>query len=330
MTKRIILYILALTLLLSACGEAPASSEAGSASAAEQTATPGTTAANSGTDAETTPEATHLQPEEGWQVITIQGVEMLWDGYRVKEPQVDLDIDSMHFSDFGDDFFTEVYPVEIERYTLCEGEIMESEVLHIKGAEEGPVMYIVAGIHGDEIAAWYAGRLLRNVTIKAGELYVLAPANANGARNRTRYVIDRQDMNRSFPGNPEGNEAERMAYAIYKDIERVKPFMVFDLHEAILYTEGRDFLGSNLIYTKLTGIEDLYFDMFFATEDGEICSNPYSNNGPGPIGSINNTVANQLGIPAITVETFRGFNIERRVHDQLDIVQYAMKYVGMR
>ena len=209
-------------------------------------------------------------------------------------------------------------------------EIMETEVVHIKGAEEGKTVYIVAGVHGDEIAAWYAGRLLRGATIKAGELYVVAPANANGAKNRTRYVTGKQDMNRSFPGDPEGNEAERIANAIYSDIERVQPYMVFDLHEAIIYTEGRDFLGSNLIYTKLGDIEDLFYDMFFASEEGTLCSNPYTINGPGPNGSINQTVSNTLDIPTITVETFRGFDIVRRVHDQLDIVQYTLKYLELR
>ncbi|MBO4873540.1 MAG: succinylglutamate desuccinylase/aspartoacylase family protein [Lachnospiraceae bacterium] len=298
----------------------------------QTTAAPEPAASASETEAPagTTPEETHLQPEEGWQVITIEGVEMLWDGYKVKEPDIRLDIDSMCFADFGEDFFTESYPVETERYTLCEGEIMETEVVHIKAEVPGPVLYIVAGVHGDEIAAWYAGRLLRSATLKAGELYIVAPANANGAKNRTRYVTGTQDMNRSFPGSPDGNEAERIANAIYRDIERVQPFLVFDLHEAIVYTEGRDFLGSNLIYTILDNIDDLFFDMLFATQDGDLCSNAFSSNGPGPKGSINNTVANELGIPVITVETFRGFPIERRVSDQLAIVQYALEYVEMR
>ena len=314
---RIPLILILLTFLLSACG----------AQGGETTAAPAPETASS---AETTPEATHLQPEEGWQVVTIFGVEMLWDGYKVKEPDGKLDIDAMRFADFGEDLFAETYPSETERYTLCAGEITEAEVVHIKGAEEGPVLYIVAGVHGDEIAAWYAGRLLRNVSLKAGELYLIAPANTNGARNHTRYVTMTQDLNRSFPGDPDGNEAQKLAHAIYSDIERVQPFLVLDLHEAIVYTEGRDFLGSNLIFTILDGIDDLFYDMLFATQDGELCANAYTSNGPGPKGSINNTVANELGIPVITVETFRGFPIERRVRDQLELVQYVLKYVGMR
>ena len=141
---------------------------------------------------------------------------------------------------------------------------------------------------------------------------------------------DRQDLNRSFPGSETGNEAERMANAIFRDIERVKPYLVFDLHEAIVYTSGRDFLGSSLIFTELGDAKDMFFDLLFATQDGELCANEYVSYGPGPQGSINNTVSNELGIPAITVETFRGFEIGRRISDQLQIVQYVLRYLDMR
>ena len=311
---RITALFLILCTLLSACGGSPSESTA-----------PAETPAAASSEAET-----HLQTEEGWSVVTVHGVEMLWDGSRVKDQYADLDIDAMHFSDFGEDLFTETYPVETERYVLCPGEITEAEVLHIRGAEEGPVIYIVAGVHGDEIAAWYAGRLLRGATLKKGELYVIAPANTNGAKNVTRYVKDRQDLNRSFPGSETGNEAERMANAIFRDIERVKPDLLLDLHEAIVYTSGRDFLGSSLIFTELGDMKDMFFDLLFATQDGELCANEYVSYGPGPKGSINNTVSNELGIPAITVETFRGFEIGRRVSDQLQIVQYILRYLDMR
>ena len=76
-------------------------------------------------------------------------------------------------------------------------------------------------------------------------------------------------------------------------------------------------------------MEDMYFDLLFATQDGTICHNPFDQSGPGPAGSVNATIANSLHIPVITVETLRGFSIERRVQDQLDIVQYVLNYKGM-
>lgn len=265
---------------------------------------------------------------EGYQKVVVAGETVLWDGYKALEPDSKLDIWNMKPSDFGE-FFTKTFEVTKDSYKLMEGTLMETEVVHIHSENEGPCVYIVGAVHGDEKAAWYAAILTEQATISCGDLYILAPANANGAKNDTRYVVARQDMNRVFPGDPEGNEAERIADAIFSDIAEKRPSFVFDLHEAIIMTSGRDFLGSSYIFTKLDGIEDLFFDMVFATQDGTICHNEFSVNGPGPDGSVNNTVTNLLRIPTVTVETFRGFHIERRVYDQLDTIQFVLNYLGM-
>lgn len=265
---------------------------------------------------------------EGYQQVVVAGETVLWDGYKALEPDSKLDIWNMKPSDFGE-FFTKTFEVTKDSYKLMEGTLMETEVVHIHSENEGPCVYIVGAVHGDEKAAWYAAILTEQATISCGDLYILAPANANGAKNDTRYVVARQDMNRVFPGDPEGNEAERIADAIFSDIAEKRPSFVFDLHEAIIMTSGRDFLGSSYIFTKLDGMEDLFFDMVFATQDGTICHNEFSVNGPGPDGSVNNTVTNLLRIPTVTVETFRGFHIERRVYDQLDTIQFVLNYLGM-
>ena len=88
-------------------------------------------------------------------------------------------------------------------------------------------------------------------------------------------------------------------------------------------------LGSSLIYTDLSEMSDMYLEMLMATESGELCSERFNFYGPGPIGSINNTVTTQLGIPTITVETYRGYELERRIGDQLDIVEYVLRYYGL-
>ena len=271
-----------------------------------------------------------LYSESGKSTVTILGVEMEWDGYRVKESESDIDPYETSFDDIGENrFFTREYPVERETYTINENELGETEVMHISSPTSGPVIYVVAGVHGDEKAAWYAGVMLENATIKCGDLYILSPANKPGAANRRRYFYSSQDLNRSFPGSMDGNQAEKMAASIFQDIKRVDPDFVFDLHEAIVYTEGRDFLGSTYIFSNLDLMADLFFDLLWATEDGDVCHNAFSYTGPGPAGSINRTVTEELGIPVITVETFRGFDIKRRVYDQLDTVQFVLEYYGM-
>ncbi len=260
--------------------------------------------------------------------VTIGGETFQWNGYRVMEPDTDFDPYTGSVSDIND-CFPANYPITKDQYTLLEGTLMEVTVQHIVAENPGKTVYIVAGVHGDERAAWFTGVLLQGISIKSGELYIIAPANANGAKEQTRYVVAEQDLNRSFPGDENGNEAEQAANAIYQDIARVQPDFLFDLHEAIVYREGRDFLGSTLIYTKLDAMGDMFFDLLFATQIGDICSGPFGYNGPGPEGSINATVTSNLGIPTITVETFRGYPMEHRVSDQLQIVEFVLAYMGL-
>lgn len=267
-------------------------------------------------------------PALAQDTVQINGESFGWDGTRIVEPESTMDPYALPLADATDAFPTQ-YPVTREEYALCPGAEMEARVTCIQGEAPGPVIYVVAGVHGDERGAWYAGVLLEKATIQKGAFYVLAPANRLGAENGSRYVTDKQDLNRSFPGDPEGSKAQRLADAIYRDIEAVRPDLVLDLHEAIVYRADRDFLGSTLIYTSLDGMADYFFDLLFATQTGDICSAAFGYNGPGPEGSVNRAVTQGLGIPAVTVETFRGYPMERRVRDQLDIVAFSLRYYGM-
>ena len=266
-------------------------------------------------------------PASDPNTIVIGGEVFAYDGHSIVEPEVTFDIYEKTASDFVDDFDA-VYPVDRESYLLTPGADTETTVVKIVGREPGPTVYVAAGIHGNERAAWYAGLMLQKATIQAGTLYVLAPANAQGAR-LVRRTVGTEDPNRCFPGDENGTLAQRLCYAIFHDIEDKQPEILLDLHEAITYAAGRDFLGSNLIYSSLTGMEDLFFDLLFDTQDGKVTSRPFNINGPGPEGSMNRTVTEALGVPSITVETFRGYPIERRVSDQLKIVAYVLRYKGM-
>ena len=270
-------------------------------------------------------------PNDPSTYVVVAGEKVAWnEEWNVAiEPDSKLDIFDMKFSDFGD-FFEEEYPVTVSSYTIAQGTAAETTVWHIHSENEGPTIYISGGIHGDERAAWYAGVLMKDCTISCGDLYVLSQANIIGANKVSRRVEGKEDPNRFFPGNPNGTLTQVLDYAIFSDIQDKNPDLVLDLHEAIVVSKSREFLGSTYIFTTLDGIDMLMFDLLAATEDGDICHNAFSATGPGPAGSLNSTVSNHLGIPVITVETFRGFDIHRRIYDQLDTIQFILGYYEMR
>ena len=137
------------------------------------------------------------------------------------------------------------------------------------------------------------------------------------------------DPNRSFPGNPKGNEGEQMVHYIYQDLLDKKPDFVIDSHEARMMVNARDFLGSSLIFTDLSNMGDLFMQMIADSEEGKLFSEPLDYLSPAPKGSLNHTVTTKLNIPTITIETFRAYQMDRRIKDQLDVVNYVLSYFGM-
>lgn len=245
----------------------------------------------------------------------------------VIDPPYDFDPDQMLPHDFGDYFATD-YETTSSTYLIAEGTEWENEVTVLHGKEEGATIYVIAGVHGDETAAWLTGNVLKKANIKAGTVYILSPVNRWGAAAEPamRYLTGEEDLNRNFPGDPAGSGVEQVAASIFADVKRINPDFIFDLHEARIVQAGRDFLGSSLIFTSLDGIGDMFTEIVLETEMGTLCSNPFSYFSPGPAGSVNNVLTTELSIPVITVETFRGYEMERRIGDQLAIVQYVLRH----
>lgn len=228
-------------------------------------------------------------------------------------------------ADFPDCFDTEWETLR-EKSLLMEG--LEVTILH--GAEDGPAVYVVAGIHGDEIAGWHAGNLLKGICLRAGMLYIISPANTYGAEHNQRKTTGEHDLNRSFPGNADGSAAERIAAAIFSDIERRQPVLLLDLHEAHRSSgSGTDALGNSIICGSFDGIGELIWEILLASETGGLCTSPLTLYSSPPEGSINRTASEKLGIPAVTVETLRTEPLAQRVRNQLEIVQYALQYENM-
>jgi predicted deacylase len=102
----------------------------------------------------------------------------------------------------------------------------------INGREPGPTVFITAALHGDELnGIEIIKRLLRQSSLKRlrGCLLVIPIVNVFGFINRSRYLPDRRDLNRSFPGREEGSIAARLARIVSSEIVETADFGI-DLH----------------------------------------------------------------------------------------------------
>ena len=102
----------------------------------------------------------------------------------------------------------------------------------VHGREDGPVVWVSAAIHGDEVVGVEViRRVLADLDPKAfrGTLIAVPIVNVLGFMTGSRYLPDRRDLNRSFPGSPRGSLAGRIANLFMREV--VAPASVgIDLH----------------------------------------------------------------------------------------------------
>ncbi len=112
---------------------------------------------------------------------------------------------------------------------------MSVHVAH--GRRPGPTLFVSAAIHGDEIiGVEIVRRLLRAPSLDKlkGTLLAIPIVNAYGFMNHSRYLPDRRDLNRVFPGSPQGSLASRLAHIFMTEIVN-RSDVGIDLHSAAVH-----------------------------------------------------------------------------------------------
>lgn len=107
--------------------------------------------------------------------------------------------------------------------------------VHVRRAkEDGPVVFVTAAVHGDEINGTGAIRQLITdcqFELTRGSLVLVPVVNLLGFERHSRYLPDRRDLNRSFPGSSSGSLSGRLAHAMHKQIIQRCDYGI-DLHTA--------------------------------------------------------------------------------------------------
>ncbi len=122
--------------------------------------------------------------------------------------------------------------IELPMARLYTSNKMTLPVHVIHGRRQGPVLFVSAAVHGDEInGVEIIRRLLASKAIKdlRGTLLAIPVANPFGFIQHARYLPDRRDLNRSFPGSLKGSLAGRIAHLFMTEIASRCDFGI-DLH----------------------------------------------------------------------------------------------------
>jgi hypothetical protein len=99
--------------------------------------------------------------------------------------------------------------------------IIETPIYVSRAVEDGPVLALTAGMHGDEINGMEIVRRILDSGLhkpKRGVTVCMPVVNLYGFLNYSREVPDGKDINRSFPGNKTGSLASRVAYNLMREV----------------------------------------------------------------------------------------------------------------
>ncbi|MGB1091936.1 MAG: succinylglutamate desuccinylase/aspartoacylase family protein [Oceanobacter sp.] len=118
----------------------------------------------------------------------------------------------------------------------------------IRSHKPGPTLFISAAIHGDELnGVEIINRVLRSKSLRylRGTLIAVPVVNPFGVISHSRYLPDRRDLNRSFPGSERGSLAARIAHLFLNEIVAHCDYGI-DLHTGAVHRDNLPQIRANL------------------------------------------------------------------------------------
>jgi len=106
----------------------------------------------------------------------------------------------------------------------------------VAAKKPGPVVFLCATVHGDELNGIGIIREVlfeKRLELERGTVIAMPVVNVLGLESHTRYLPDRRDLNRCFPGSARGSLSSRLAHLIFNEVVR-HCHCVLDFHTAAL------------------------------------------------------------------------------------------------
>lgn len=188
--------------------------------------------------------------------------------------------------------------VSIPLSVLSDHTPMNLPVQVIHGRRDGPVCFVSAALHGDELnGVEIIRRLARVPALRrlSGTLLLVPIVNTFGFIAHSRYLPDRRDLNRSFPGSASGSLAGQLAHRFLNDVVGRCEFGI-DLHTAAVNRE-------NLPQIRVNPDDEKAFKL------AEVFGAPVIIKSPLRDGSLRKT-AGDLGVPVLVYEGGEGLRFD--------------------
>lgn len=198
------------------------------------------------------------------------------------------------------------------------GSKLDTPVYVIRSEKPGMTLCLTAAIHGDELNGVEIVRQIINSVSPddlSGTLIGVPIVNLLGFTRGTRYLPDRRDLNRYFPGNPKGSSASRIAYSFFEEIVRNCDRLV-DFHTGSLNRTNMPQLRANL---QLPDI--LEFTQHFGST-----AVLHSRKLRGNL----RTSATNAGIPAVALELGEPGTLQKKhIKEGVKIIQILLNKLNM-
>ncbi len=192
------------------------------------------------------------------------------------------------------------------------GLTLPTPVLVINGKNPGPTICLTSTIHGDELnGIEVVRRVMYDIKPDnlSGIIIGVPIVNMQGFQRSSRYLSDRRDLNRYFPGDPNGSLASRVANSLFTEIIQHCSYLI-DLHTGSFRRNNLPQIRANMSDEKIASFVEGFDKIAVVHHAGN----------PGML----RTAANQVGITAITMELGESSRIQE---NQIVAGTYAVNSV---
>lgn len=195
---------------------------------------------------------------------------------------------------------------------------LDTPVLVANGSKAGPVLCLTAAVHGDELnGIEIVRRVLFSTDPKklSGTLIGVPIVNLHGFQRSSRYLADRRDLNRYFPGNEEGSLASRIAGSFFRKVVSHCDYLI-DLHTGSFHRTNLPQLRADLSEPKVVELS-AGFGATAVLDD------------KGAVGTLRRAAV-ESGIPAVTLEAGEPARLQlEQVEHGAKAIKSLMSDLGM-